>query len=58
MDANYLEELLWEHREKGCGAKQSASSNKKCFSKNSFPYFKKRGLIAEVVALGTPYIKL
>lgn len=25
---NYFEELLWEHRGKGCGAKHSASSRK------------------------------
>ncbi|WP_393968679.1 hypothetical protein, partial [Enterococcus thailandicus] len=48
--ASYLEELFWEHRVLGCGAKRSASSSKDIFMK--------RGLIAEEVAWGTPCIRL
>ncbi|MEQ7178000.1 hypothetical protein ABQE01_03105, partial [Enterococcus thailandicus] len=51
---NYFEELLGEHREKGCGAKCLASSNKKDFLKIAFHIFKKRGLITEEATLGTP----
>ncbi|MEQ7276299.1 hypothetical protein ABQE19_12665, partial [Enterococcus thailandicus] len=54
MTESYVEELFWEHRERGCGAKCLASSNKKAFLKIAFHIFKKRGLITEEATLGTP----
>ncbi|WP_270660242.1 hypothetical protein [Enterococcus thailandicus] len=49
--------LLWEHREKGCGAKWLASSNKESFLKIASHIFMKRGLITEEATLGTPFIR-
>ncbi|WP_270346666.1 hypothetical protein [Enterococcus thailandicus] len=53
-----MEELFWEHREKGCGAKRSASSNKEFFLKIATHVFMKKRLIAEEAAWGTPRKKI
>ncbi|ASZ07022.1 hypothetical protein CK496_03440 [Enterococcus thailandicus] len=49
-----MEELFWEHREKGCGSKRSASSNKEFFLKIATHVFMKKRLIVEEAAWGTP----
>ncbi|OAQ56848.1 hypothetical protein A6E74_00295 [Enterococcus thailandicus] len=53
-----MEELFWEHREKGCGAKRSASSNKEFFLKIATHVFMKKRLIAEEAAWGIPRERL
>ena len=36
MTESYVEELFWEHREKGCGAKRPAPKNNEQLTKIAF----------------------